>query len=201
MRVIAIIIGSWFLVELYGYWLHVLLHSDRLRWLSRRHMTHHLHPKAYAPGKKMRSHEYRHVSEGRLQVAGLGLEWVIPSVILIAVTALGEWAIGLTWPEILLSEIILISYSIFLFGYLHDRMHVKDIWLLKSPFFRKWFLKARRNHDIHHNHITDHGLMKKNFGIAFPLYDHIFGTYRHRLGRLNRRGIEAAYKRYKIPLE
>ena len=149
----------------------------------------------------MRSHEYRHVSEGRLQVAGLGLEWVIPSVILIAVTALGEWAIGLTWPEILLSEIILISYSIFLFGYLHDRMHVKDIWLLKSPFFRKWFLKARRNHDIHHNHITDHGLMKKNFGIAFPLYDHIFGTYRHRLGRLNRRGIEAAYKRYKIPLE
>ena len=147
----------------------------------------------------MRSHKYRYVSEGHIQIAGLGLEWVIPSIILILLTALGEWAIGFTWLEIFMSEAILISYSIFLFGYLHDRMHVRNIWLLKNPFLRKWFLKARRNHDIHHNYITDTGLMKKNFGIAFPFYDHIFGTYHRRLEKLNRPGVEAAYKRYNIP--
>jgi len=165
-------------------------------------MTHHLHPKAYAPGRKMRSDKYRHISEeGHHKVAGLGLEWVIPSIFLVIITALGEWAIGLTWAEILLSEIILISYSIFLFGYLHDRMHVRDIWLLKNSVLRKWFLRARRNHDIHHNCITDSGLMKANFGIAFSFYDHIFGTYQSRLKRLNRKGVEAAYERYDISPE
>ena len=196
MRVIAIIVGSWFLVEFYGYWLHVLLHSDRLRWLSQRHMNHHL--KSYGPGKRMRTKEYVLETGEHTHVAGIGLEWLIPSIVLIAVTALGEWAIGLTWLEILGSEAILISYSIFLFGYLHDRMHVKNIWFLKNPLLKRWFLKARRNHDIHHNHITDEGLMKKNFGIAFPLYDHLFGTYHRRLERLNRQGAEAAYKRYSI---
>ena len=198
MRVAAIIIGSWLLVEFYGYCLHVLLHSDRLRWLSQRHMAHHLHLDGYPPGRRMRSNQYRHVSDNYFRIAGVGLEWLAPAIILIAVTALGEWAIGLTWLEILASEIILISYSIFLFGYLHDQMHVKNNWLLRSTFFRRWFLKARRNHDIHHNHITDQGLMGKNFGIAFPLYDHLFGTYHHRLEGLNKYGVEAAYDRYDI---
>ncbi len=196
MRVIAIIIGSWFLVEFYGYWLHVLMHSDRLRWLSQRHMNHHL--KSYGPGRRMRTKEYVQDTGAHLHVAGIGLEWLIPVIVLIAATALGEWAIGLTWLEILGSEAILISYSIFLFGYLHDRMHLKNIWFLRNPLLKKWFLKARRNHDIHHNHITDEGLMKKNFGIAFPLYDHFFGTYHPRLERLNRQGVEAAYDRYDI---
>ena len=199
MRVIALILGSWALAELYGYWLHVLLHSDRWRWLSQRHMSHHL--KSYGPGKKMRTKKYAQETGDFLHVAGLGLEWLIPVVALIAATALGEWAIGLTWLEILASEIILILYSIFLFWYLHDRMHLENIWFLRSPLLRRWFLRARRNHDIHHNHITDEGLMQKNFGIAFPFYDHLFGTYHHRLEGLNRSGAEAAYDRYDISCE
>lgn len=196
MRVIALIVGSWLLVEFYGYWLHVFLHSDRCRWFSRRHMNHHL--KSYGPGKRLRTKEYVLEAGDHMHVAGLGLEWLVPSLILIFVTALGEWAIGLTLLEILASETILILYSIFLFGYLHDRMHIKGVWFLRSSFFRKWFLRARRNHDIHHNHITDEGLMKKNFGIAFPLYDHLFRTYHYRLEKLNRQGVKAAYDRYDI---
>jgi len=160
-------------------------------------MNHHL--RSYGPGKKMRTKRYVQETGGDLHIAGVGLEWLIPVIGLIGMTALGERAIGLTWLEIFVSEAILVSYSIFLFGYLHDRMHLKDVWLLRVPFLRKWFLRARRNHDIHHNHITDEGLMQKNFGIAFPLYDYLFGTYHHRVERRNRVGAQAAYRRYDIP--
>jgi sterol desaturase/sphingolipid hydroxylase (fatty acid hydroxylase superfamily) len=197
VRAIALILGSWLLAEFYGYWLHVLLHSDRWRWLSQRHMNHHL--LSYHPGGGMRSDTYVQETGDHLLIAGLGAEWFAPAAGLIALTALGEWAIGLTWLEILASEAMLLSYSIFLFWYLHDRMHLKDIWLLRNPLLRKWFLKTRRNHDVHHHHITDDGLMQKNFGIAFPLFDHVFRTYQPRLEILNRRGIEAAYDRYDIP--
>jgi sterol desaturase/sphingolipid hydroxylase (fatty acid hydroxylase superfamily) len=197
MRLIGILLGSWLLAEFYGYWLHVLLHSDRFRWLSQRHMSHHL--KSYAPGKAMRTKVYLQDTRSHLHVAGLGLEWLAPALVLIAITALGEWAGGFTWLEILVSESILIWYSVFLFWHLHDQMHLKSPRLLKSTWLRRLFLRSRRNHDIHHNHITDEGLMQKNFGIAFPIFDHLFGTYHSRLEGLNREGVEAAYNRYKIP--
>ena len=196
MRMLLIVFASWILAEFYGYFLHILLHSDRFRWLSRRHMHHHL--KCYGPTKKMRTTEYvQDVGDDTL-ILGLGLEWLIPALCLVGITALGEWAIGLSWVEILVSEAILVLYSVFLFWYLHDNMHVKDVWILKVPILRKAFIKARRDHDIHHNHFSNDGLMKKNFGIAFCFLDHIFGTYQARLGRINKKGIEAAYKRYDI---
>ena len=58
--------------ELVGYWLHVLLHSDRIRWLSRNHMIHHL--KVYGPKKGLRSAgSYRSSTEGRVAIHGTGV--------------------------------------------------------------------------------------------------------------------------------
>ena len=36
------VICSCLVAEFIGYWLHRLLHSDKLAWLSRNHMAHHL---------------------------------------------------------------------------------------------------------------------------------------------------------------
>lgn len=196
MQTIGIVFASWFLAEFYGYWLHILLHSDRFRWFSRKHMHHHL--KCYGPTMKCRTPEYIQDTGDDILVGGLGLEWFIPALFLVIATGACEWAIGLSWFEILLSEAILITYSVFLFWNLHDAMHIKDTWILRVPFLRKRFLKARRLHDIHHNCISDDGLMQKNFGIAFPFFDHIFGTYQSRLGGINKDGVEAAYERYGI---
>ena len=60
----------------------------------------------------MRTKEYVQETGDHLHVAGLGLEWLVPIIILILATALGEWAIGLTLLEILASEIMLILYYI-----------------------------------------------------------------------------------------
>jgi sterol desaturase/sphingolipid hydroxylase (fatty acid hydroxylase superfamily) len=199
VRILAVIFFSWVLAEFYGYWLHVMLHSDKWRWFSKRHMDHHL--KCYIPvnGKKLRTEEYIQEKGDHFYIAGLGLEWFFPAIFLIAFTAGFEWLLVLTLFEIIISESILILYSIFLFWYLHDRMHVKNVWILKVPFLKDWFKIMRRKHDIHHCHITDDGLMNSNFGIAFSIFDHVFGTHKSKLSRLNRRGIEAAYDRYKIP--
>lgn len=194
MRIAAIVFFSWLLAEFYGYWLHVLMHSDRFRWLSHRHMHHHL--KSYGPLMKMRTKIYRKDREEDLLIAGLGLEWFLPALALAIITAAVEWVIGLSVVEIVLSEIILIVYSVFLFWYLHDAMHVKKSWVLKVPYLNRRFIQARRNHDIHHLSVTDDGLMNTNFGIAFSFFDRIFGTYRRNVGGINKTGVKAAYERY-----
>jgi sterol desaturase/sphingolipid hydroxylase (fatty acid hydroxylase superfamily) len=89
-------------------------------------------------------------------------------------------------------------YSVFMFWYLHDRMHIKGTWLSKNRITRRFFKRQRKYHDIHHYHISDEGLMTKNFGISTPIFDHVFGTYEPKLKRLNRKGIEEAFKRYRI---
>jgi sterol desaturase/sphingolipid hydroxylase (fatty acid hydroxylase superfamily) len=188
---VAVVVGSLFLAEFYGYWLHVLLHSYIIKSASRSHMNHHV--LSYGPDKHQRSAKYiQEIRQGDLLIAGLGPEWIIPSVILVVFTAFVEHLLGLSWTQIIVSEVIILAYSVFLFWWLHDRMHVRGVWLLKLPYFRK----IRRRHDIHHVHVTDEGLMNRNYGIAFPFFDHVFGTYKENAGRLNRKGIQAAEDRY-----
>ena len=84
-----------------------------------------------------------------------------------------------------------------MFSYLHDRMHVKNFWMERAPLVRRWFLRARRLHDIHHHALNDNGLMDRNFGIGFFVFDKLFGTLAFASFGFNQRGYAAARERFR----
>src|SRR5947209_10727260 len=90
----------------------------------------------------------------------------------------------------------LLVWPIFMFSYLHDRMHIEKFWMTRVPVLKTWFLGARRMHDIHHRSIDNQGFMDTNFGIGFYLFDRIFGTAAHRHRRINWTGYRCAVERY-----
>ena len=74
--------GSCLVTELLGYWLHRLLHSGRIAFLSRSHMKHHL--VIYGPMQDQRSSEYHDATTESVSLGNIGLEWLIPSALLLA---------------------------------------------------------------------------------------------------------------------
>src|SRR5258708_31442406 len=78
--------GSCVSTELLGYWLHRLLHSGAIGFLSRNHMKHHL--VLYGPLPAQRSNEYRDATDHSFSLGNVGLEWLIPAALL-RVCALG----------------------------------------------------------------------------------------------------------------
>lgn len=192
--VILTLILSCLLAEFFGYWLHRLLHSDKICFLSRGHLIHHF--LIYGPGQPMRHEHYRDASDNRFAVGNVGLEWLVPSGLIL----------GLLWTAMLLLHVpgmyeaialaTLVVWPVFMFSYLHDRMHLTNFWMARHPFFRSWFTRARRLHDIHHHSVDDNGRMDANFGIGFFLFDRVFRTIARRHRAFNRAGFEAARDRY-----
>jgi sterol desaturase/sphingolipid hydroxylase (fatty acid hydroxylase superfamily) len=90
----------------------------------------------------------------------------------------------------------LLVWPIFMFSYLHDRMHVENFWMTRAPVLKTWFLSARRMHDIHHRSVDNQGLMDTNFGIGFYFFDRLFRTRANRHRRFNWAGYRAAVERY-----
>src|SRR5258706_816599 len=74
------VVCSCLVAELAGYWLHRLLHTDRLPFLSRRHMVHHL--LLYGP-LPMRAAHYKDATRGRFSLGNVGFEWLAPSAVLL----------------------------------------------------------------------------------------------------------------------
>ena len=185
---------SCLLAEFFGYWLHRLLHSDKIPFLSRGHLIHHF--LIYGPGQPMRRDHYHDATADRFSAGNIGLEWLIPSAAILAIV----WAtlFFLHVPALLqcIALATLIVWPIITFSYLHDRMHLSDFWMARNPIFRRWFLAARRLHDIHHHALNDDGRMVSNFGIGFFLFDRLFRTISMRHRQFNRRGFETARRRY-----
>jgi len=185
--------------ELAGYLLHSLLHSEKLPWLSRSHMEHHL--EHYGPRRPMRpSATYIDATAERWSIGNVGMEWIVPSIVVLG-SFFGIFSvIRLPWSYRVSFMAIALAWSAFMFNYLHDRMHVLGFWMEKNRVFRRWFVAARRLHDIHHLGVNNHGKMDSNFGIGFSFFDHVFGTFRGRLESLNEVGISVAQRRYAIHL-
>ena len=185
---------SCLVAEFFGYWLHRLLHSDKIPLLSRGHLIHHF--LIYGPGQPMRRDHYHDATADRFSAGNIGLEWLIPSAAILAIL----WAIMFFLRVPVLFQCItlatLIVWPIITFSYLHDRMHLSDFWMARNPFFRRWFLAARRLHDIHHHALNDDGRMVSNFGIGLFLFDRLFRTISIRHRHFNRRGFAAARRRY-----
>ncbi|MBT3784337.1 hypothetical protein HOF92_05115 [bacterium] len=194
IHIVLCLVGGFLLTEIAGYFIHHLLHSNAIHWLSRYHMIHHL--RDYGPGKSLRSEKYICSADGRASILDFGFEWVIPILtLLVGMEVVFGFFQAHMVTRVLFPAFCLI-YGYFSFSMMHDAMHLKNWWMLKHPFLKKWFLAARRSHDLHHMIIADDGLMKFNFGISFYFIDKILGTFTKEGQSFNQKGYEQALKRY-----
>lgn len=181
--------------EFLGYALHRLLHSGRIGWLSRSHMVHHL--LLYGPlDPKRPDGKYLHATQGRASVGNVGMEWVIPGVGILSGLWLAFRVAGVPGRSQAAFFATSLLWSFGVFSYLHDRMHEQGFWMERAPVIRRWFLKARKLHDIHHWSLNDDGAMDRNFGIGFYVFDRLFGTRRDRWEVFNQAGYERAWERF-----
>lgn len=189
------VLGSLVVAELLGYLLHRLLHSDKIRLLSRSHMTHHL--LLYGPLQPQRpGPDYFDSTTGKIALGNIGLEWLAPSGLLLALS-LGLFRLFHVRAIHQLTFVgVTLTWSFLMFSYLHDRMHIQGFWMARNRLLKHWFRKARRLHDVHHVTLNDAGLMDKNFGIGFFFVDRLFGTLSTSGQPFNREGYEAALRRY-----
>jgi sterol desaturase/sphingolipid hydroxylase (fatty acid hydroxylase superfamily) len=188
-------LASVLFAELAGYGLHRLMHSGRLLCLSRAHMIHHL--LLYGPRQPMRTTEYKDATSGRASIGNVGLEWLVPSGLILAVCWEGMSLLGVQLVCRCLAMVVLIAWPAFMFSYLHDRMHVRGFWMERVPLLGSWFRSARRFHDIHHHSIDPSGRMNKNFGIGFYFFDRLFRTFAKRHCPFNPHGYRAAMEQLK----
>jgi sterol desaturase/sphingolipid hydroxylase (fatty acid hydroxylase superfamily) len=189
------IAGSCISAELLGYWLHRLLHSGAIAFLSRNHMRHHM--VQYGPLQEQRSSEYRDAATENLSLGNIGAEWLVPAAVLIACALVIFHLIHVPLFYQLIYFGTTLSWSFLMFSYLHDVMHIEGFWLEKNRWLKRWFASARRRHDTHHYLISDRGLMDKNFGIGFFFFDRLFGTLSKGEASFNRKGYDAARERFK----
>ena len=194
--VLEAVVCSCLVAEFTGYWLHRLLHSDKLPFLSRNHMAHHL--VLYGPTQPMRGQTYKDATNGRASLGNVGLEWLVPSgiVLLLCSTIMFIFHVRLIYQAIVLANLVV--WPFVTFSFLHDAMHLSDPWMARVPLLRTWFLRARRLHEIHHHSLNNAGRMNANFGIGFFFFDRIFQTLTTRHRPLNREGLAVALQRYTL---
>lgn len=195
IAIVAWSIGSCIAAELLGYWLHRLLHSGMIAFLSRSHMKHHM--VQYAPLQKQRTPEYLDATEGSVSLGNIGLEWLIPAALVIVSAVAVFHSLHVKVAYQLLSLGITLAWSFLMFSYLHDVMHVEGFWLEKNRWLKRWFVGARKLHDIHHHLINGRGLMNKNFGIGFFMFDRLFGTFSPAGAKFNWPGYDEARHRWR----
>jgi sterol desaturase/sphingolipid hydroxylase (fatty acid hydroxylase superfamily) len=198
--VLAWLVASIFVSELLGYFLHRLLHSGKVGFLSRGHMLHHL--VFYGPLQSQRPEtEYRDATLDAVSIGNVGLEWLVPGAILLAASMVLLWYLQVTIFHQLVFVGGSLAWSFLMFSYLHDRMHIAGFWMGQNRCLKRWFVAARLAHDIHHRALNDEGFMDKNFGIGFFLFDRLFGTLSNGRPVFNQYGYAKALRRFDEVLE
>lgn len=186
--------GSCVSAELLGYWLHRLMHSGAIGFLSRKHMKHHL--TLYGPLQDQRSKEYRNATDGHLSLGNIGVEWLVPAVAFIGLALAVFHLAHVRMLYQLIYFACTLSWSFLMLSYLHDAMHIEGVWFENSLLLKRWFASARQRHDVHHRLINNRGLMNKNFGIGLFIFDRLFGTLSEGGAAFNQAGYQAAEKRF-----
>lgn len=194
MIVFLTLAASILAAEFLGYWIHTLLHSEKVPFLSRAHMHHHIHD--YAPRANQRSADYRDSGAGRFTYFGLGAEWLVPLVPVTLLWVISLYLVGVSWWLNLLSAGTGLLWGYMMFSVIHRNFHMRESGFLKNHRVRAWFMRVRRLHDIHHHKLTNEGRMPYNMGICFFWFDQLFGTYSPVLGRFNKEGLKQSREVY-----
>ena len=130
--------------ELLGYLLHRLMHSGWISWICAGHMKHHL--VLYGPLAKMRpSEQYVDATTGRIAIGNIGLEWIVPSSVILAMAVVALRILKVSALGQAVSMGTILTWSFLMFSYLHDRMHIKNFWMGGAPLLKHWFVRARRD--------------------------------------------------------
>ena len=179
--------------EVVGYLLHILLHSNKVAFLSRGHMIHHI--KLYGPEIMQITPEYDCSVKTRWGFLKVGIEWVLPIGSVTGLTLLLGWLLSVPTLYLLVFLGTALIWGFILFDYMHDGMHMQT-FSFKIPFMNKWFKAIRVLHINHHVNLSDDGRMDTNFGICFFFVDRIFGSYETETKPFNEKGFEAMKERY-----
>ena len=191
---LSLTIGAAFaFAEFVGYWLHVLLHNEKIPFLSRTHLLHHL--VAYARIKRA-AKGGRPEDEPYDDHLFIGLEWVLPVGAIISLAQIALRSAGFA-P---LLQIVFIAASflwgLFMFTYMHQALHEESFWMEGNGLLRELFLRARRRHHIHHLDLDGGGRIGKNYGILFFFFDDLFGSLDENDPARAEDGVKAAFKHY-----
>lgn len=194
LEIFITIILSAITAEFFGYVTHIVIHSNKIHYLSRSHMIHHMI--LYGPKTRMRSEKYLTSIINRRGIFGLGFEWLIPIALIFMLYVI---LLSLIKPALHLSIIFILFNLLWVhvfYNYMHDAMHISGFWMLNNKLFDKWFRGVRSLHDIHHIEVSDEGLMNKNYGICFFRFDKIFGSFSPLPKPFNEKGYQKAVKLY-----
>src|SRR5438132_11988316 len=105
--------------ELLGYLLHRLLHSGKIGFLSRSHMRHHL--VLYGPMRSQRpADRYHDATTGQIALGNVGLEWLVPGAMLLAVSIALLHFLHVTVFHQIVFLVGSLTWSFIMFSYLHD---------------------------------------------------------------------------------
>jgi hypothetical protein len=146
----------------------------------------------------MRAPHYKNATNRRLSLGNIGMEWIGPSALLLALCVALMQVFHLPLLYRFLALAVLVIWPLFMFSYLHDRMHLQGFWMERTAVLSIWFRHARRLHDIHHRSLDDTGRMDRNFGIGFFFFDWVFRTNSSRHCPLNWCGYRAAIYRHNL---
>lgn len=193
--VFATIVVAIIFAETAGYLAHVLLHSHKYKWLSQAHMIHHM--KLYGPKMPQLHKEYLKANTGRFFLLGVGAEWVATLGTYMAVLVITAWLVGIPLYLIAIFVGVHAIWAAVIYSYMHDAMHLSEFWMINNTYFKKWFLKIRSYHEIHHRDVDDIGRMNTNYGICFFVVDRVFGTFQPNLKEFNTKGYKKAEILYK----
>jgi len=195
LNIIITIAVALLTAELIGYFLHALMHSNKIEFLSKSHMIHHL--VIYGPKQPFRTEKYQtSLIDGRPGIDGIGLEWLLPIAIIITTMSLILWLLRIPLELSLIFIGTGLVWEFIMFNYMHDSMHLEHFWMNKNRLLGKWYKGAQLKHEIHHLEIDDQGRMCSNYGICFFFFDRLFGSYVNKFNEFNEAGFEKAKTRY-----
>ncbi|MFI5360921.1 MAG: sterol desaturase family protein [Elusimicrobiota bacterium] len=196
LSLILTVAAACIFAELVGYWLHVLLHNEKIPFLSRNHMIHHL--VVYARNTKVRPLRVGDASEDPAELLFMGLEWLFPigAILPLALIVLRIAGLSVVLQAAFVATSLL--WGLLMFNYMHDALHEKSFWMERSSFWRNRFRCAQRRHDIHHMDIDAAGRLTRNYGIFFFFFDRLFGTFADRRRSERHDGLKTAFKRYAV---
>lgn len=149
----------------FGYFVHKFLHQEWAGRFHKMHMTHHM---IKYPPEDFISDVYRG-AEGDNTLYFFAVA-AIPVVALPIILCLAH---VITLVSMITSLTIMVVMS-FLNSYLHDSFHIRNHWLYRIPFTKKWFTHLVYLHWLHH---VD---MQTNFGIFVFHWDKVLGTFWNR---------------------
>jgi sterol desaturase/sphingolipid hydroxylase (fatty acid hydroxylase superfamily) len=194
LKIIATVITAFAFAELVGYFTHILLHSNKIEFLSRSHMIHHM--MLYGPKMTQRDTRYKYSAVHRKKLFKIGIEWILPLSIVVLITIVVGLLLEVSGLllSIFVASALLWGYT--MISHMHSTLHIEGYWMLNNRYLKNWFNKIRKFHDVHHLELHDDGRMNKNYGICFFFFDKLFGTLKKDLEPFNEAGFQSAQKRY-----